>query len=346
MCFKLNNPVKSLIAIILLLPLSVIIASEVNIYTSRHYDSDNSLYEDFTKTTGIKVNIITGKGEALIERIKSEGRNSTADIFFTADAGNLWKLQKDGHFRSITSKGIIDTIPKNLRGPRNEWVGIAKRARVIFYHPERVSSDEVKNLSYEDLSNEVWKERIVIRSSNNIYNQSLVASLISNLGIEQTEKWAKGLVSNFARKPQGNDRSQILAVANGEADIAIANSYYYGLMLSGSVGQDQQNAAKKVKMLFPNQNNRGTHVNISGAGILKSSKNQRNAEIFLEFLISPKVQKHIVNNTFEYPIIDEISPSPFISQFGISFVQDQTPASDFGKFNSDSIKLMDRAGWK
>ena len=143
MCFKLNNPVKSLIAIILLLPLSVIIASEVNIYTSRHYDSDNSLYEDFTKTTGIKVNIITGKGEALIERIKSEGRNSTADIFFTADAGNLWKLQKDGHFRSITSKGIIDTIPKNLRGPRNEWVGIAKRARVIFYHPERVSSDEV-----------------------------------------------------------------------------------------------------------------------------------------------------------------------------------------------------------
>ena len=208
------------------------------------------------------------------------------------------------------------------------------------------SSDEVKNLSYEDLSNEVWKERIVIRSSNNIYNQSLVASLISNLGIEQTEKWAKGLVSNFARKPQGNDRSQILAVANGEADIAIANSYYYGLMLSGSVGQDQQNAAKKVKMLFPNQNNRGTHVNISGAGILKFSKNQKNAEVFLEFLLSPEVQEHIVNNTFEYPIIDEISPSPFISQFGISFLQDQTPASDFGKFNSDSIKLMDRAGWK
>ena len=157
---------------------------------------------------------------------------------------------------------------------------------------------------------------------------------------------AKGFVSNFARKPQGNDRSQILAVANGEADIAIANSYYYGLMLSGSAGQDQEDAAKKVKMLFPNQNNRGTHVNISGAGILKFSKNQKNAEVFLEFLLSPKVQEHIVNNTFEYPIIDKISPSPFISQFGISFLQDQTPASDFGKFNSDSIKLMDRAGWK
>lgn len=333
-------------AISLLFSLSEILASEVNIYTSRHYDSDNFLYEDFKKTTGIKVNIISGKGEALIERIKSEGKNSAADIFFTADAGNLWKLQKDGHFRSIKSERIINAIPSNLRGPKNEWVGIAKRARVIFYHPERVSSDEVNNLSYEDLSSENWKGRIAVRSSNNIYNQSLVASLISNLGIEQTEKWAKGFVSNFARKPQGNDRSQILAVANGEADIAIANSYYYGLMLSGSAGQDQEDAAKKVKMLFPNQNNRGTHVNISGAGILKFSKNQKNAEVFLEFLLSPKVQEHIVNNTFEYPIIDKISPSPFISQFGISFLQDQTPASDFGKFNSDSIKLMDRAGWK
>jgi len=333
-------------AISLLFSLSEILASEVNIYTSRHYDSDNFLYEDFTKTTGIKVNIISGKGEALIERIKSEGKNSAADIFFTADAGNLWKLEKDGHFRSIKSERIINAIPSNLRGPKNEWVGIAKRARVIFYHPERVSSDEVNNLSYEDLSSENWKGRIAVRSSNNIYNQSLVASLISNLGIEQTEKWAKGFVSNFARKPQGNDRSQILAVANGEADIAIANSYYYGLMLSGSAGQDQEDAAKKVKMLFPNQNNRGTHVNISGAGILKFSKNQKNAEVFLEFLLSPKVQEHIVNNTFEYPIIDKISPSPFISQFGISFLQDQTPASDFGKFNSDSIKLMDRAGWK
>ena len=333
-------------AISLLFSLSEILASEVNIYTSRHYDSDNFLYEDFTKTTGIKVNIISGKGEALIERIKSEGKNSAADIFFTADAGNLWKLEKDGHFRSIKSERIINAIPSNLRGPKNEWVGIAKRARVIFYHPERVSFNEVNNLSYEDLSSENWKGRIAVRSSNNIYNQSLVASLISNLGIEQTEKWAKGFVSNFARKPQGNDRSQILAVANGEADIAIANSYYYGLMLSGSAGQDQEDAAKKVKMLFPNQNNRGTHVNISGAGILKFSKNQKNAEVFLEFLLSPKVQEHIVNNTFEYPIIDKISPSPFISQFGISFLQDQTPASDFGKFNSDSIKLMDRAGWK
>lgn len=333
-------------AISLLFSLSEILASEVNIYTSRHYDSDNFLYEDFTKTTGIKVNIISGKGEALIERIKSEGKNSAADIFFTADAGNLWKLQKDGHFRSIKSERIINAIPSNLRGPKNEWVGIAKRARVIFYHPERVSFNEVNNLSYEDLSSENWKGRIAVRSSNNIYNQSLVASLISNLGIEQTEKWAKSFVSNFARKPQGNDRSQILAVANGEADIAIANSYYYGLMLSGSAGQDQEDAAKKVKMLFPNQNNRGTHVNISGAGILKFSKNQKNAEVFLEFLLSPKVQEHIVNNTFEYPIIDKISPSPFISQFGISFLQDQTPASDFGKFNSDSIKLMDRAGWK
>ena len=170
--------------------------------------------------------------------------------------------------------------------------------------------------------------------------------MISNIGIKKTEEWAKGLVTNFARKPQGNDRSQIMAVAYGEADVAIANTYYYGLMLSGTAGTDQLNAAKKVKMLFPNQDNRGTHVNISGAGILKYSKNSKSAEIFLEFLLSTDVQKHIVNNTFEYPVIDKVSPSSFISQFGTSFIQDQTPASNFGKYNSEAINLMDRVGWK
>ena len=346
MNLKKKNSVKNLAALTLLLFVQNVFSEEVNVYTSRHYDSDDLIYKNFTEATGIKVNIISGKGEALIERIKSEGENTSADIFFTADAGNLWKLQKDGFFKRISSNIILESVPRNLRGPNNEWVGIAKRARVIFFNPERVDSDEISNLSYEDLSNDIWTNRIVIRSSNNIYNQSLVASLISNIGIKKTEEWAKGLVTNFARKPQGNDRSQIMAVANGEADIAIANTYYYGLMLSGKAGTDQLNAAKKVKMLFPNQDNRGTHVNISGSGILKYSKNPKNAEIFLEFLLSTDVQKHIVNNTFEYPVIDKVSPSSFISQFGTSFIQDQTPASNFGKYNSEAIKLMDRVGWK
>ena len=321
-------------------------ANEVNVYTSRHYDSDDALYEKFKNNTGIKVNIISGKGDALMERLKSEANNSPADIFLTTDAGNLWKIQKEGLFLSINSENIKSIVPSNFRGPGDEWIAIAKRARVIFYNPNNVSSQEIENLSYEDLSASKWKGRIVIRSSGNIYNQSLVASLISNHGIEATEEWAKGLVSNLARKPQGNDRAQIIAVANGEADIAVANSYYYGAMLSGSKGEEQETAAKKVRMHFPNQDNRGTHVNISGAGILKSAPNKDNALTFLEFLLSEQAQEHIVNNTFEYPVLDTVSPSSYISQFGTDFVEDQTSAGDFGKYNPDAIRLMDRAGWQ
>ena len=227
-------------------------ANEVNVYTSRHYDSDPGLYQEFTNETGVKVNIISGKGSALLERIKAEGKNSPADIFFTVDAGNLWKVQKENLLQSITSTKVLDSVPDNLKGPDNQWTAIAKRARAIFYNPLMVEETEINNLNYEDLADSKWKNRIVIRSSNNMYNQSLVASLIANLGETQTESWAKKLVSNFARKPQGNDRSQIMAVANGEADIAIANSYYIGIMLSGSAGEEQLNAAKKVKMLFLN----------------------------------------------------------------------------------------------
>ena len=320
--------------------------NEVNIYTSRHYDSDDALYEEFRKETGIKVNIISGKGSALLERIKSEGQNSPADIFFTVDAGNLWKVQKENLFQEIKSKKVISTVPRNLRGPNNEWTAIAKRARVIFYNPNNVSAKEIKDLTYEDLAREEWKNRIVIRSSSNMYNQSLVASLIANHGIKQTESWAKKLVNNLARKPQGNDRSQIIAVSNGEADIAVANSYYIGIMLSGSAGKEQFEAAKKVKMHFPNQTDRGVHVNISGAGILKNAPNPDNANRFLEFLLSKRVQKYMVDLSFEYPIVEGVLPSPEIASFGLNFKEDDTAVKRFGELNPDAIRLMDRSGWK
>ena len=276
--------------------INLVTADEVNVYTSRHYDSDDALYEEFTEETGIKVNIISGKGSALLQRLKAEGKNSPADIFFTVDAGNLWKVQKEGLFQSIQSEKVLTEVPENLRGPNDEWTAIAKRARVIFYNPENISDELVENFNYEDLADQKWNKRIVIRSSNNMYNQSLVASLIENIGEKATEKWAKKLVGNFARKPQGNDRSQIIAVANGEADLAIANSYYIGIMLSGSAGQEQLEAAKKVKMIFPNQENRGAHINISGAGILKNAPNKDNANSFIEFLIS-KIQQNIVKSS-------------------------------------------------
>lgn len=318
---------------------------EVNIYTSRHYDADNLLYEQFTKKTGIKVNIISGKGSALIERLKAEGINSPGDVFFTVDAGNLANFQKQGFLQSIQSEIIKQSVPVELRGENDEWVAVAKRARVIFYNPELVSEGEIKDINYEDLASDVWKNGIAIRSSSNMYNQSLVSSLISNLGIDETEKWAKGLVSNFARKPQGNDRSQIMAVANKEASIAIANTYYIGIMLSGKGGKEQLNAAQKVKIAFPNQNNRGTHINVSGGGVLKHSPNRENAEKFLEFLLSEEAQVHIVNNTFEYPVLESVKPHPIIESFG-DFKMDKTSIADFGKYNPEAVKLMDRVSWQ
>lgn len=318
---------------------------EVNIYTSRHYDADNLLYEQFTKKTGIKVNIISGKGSALIERLKAEGINSPGDVFFTVDAGNLANFQKQGFLQSIQSEIIKQSVPVELRGENDEWVAVAKRARVIFYNPELVSEGEIKDINYEDLASDVWKNGVAIRSSSNMYNQSLVSSLISNLGIDETEKWAKGLVSNFARKPQGNDRSQIMAVANKEASIAIANTYYIGIMLSGKGGKEQLNAAQKVKIAFPNQNNRGAHINVSGGGVLKHSPNRENAEKFLEFLLSEEAQVHIVNNTFEYPVLESVKPHPIIESFG-DFKMDKTSIADFGKYNPEAVKLMDRVSWQ
>jgi len=338
--FQLNKLVT-----LIFLSAHFLYGNEVNIYTSRHYEADNELYEMFTAKTGISVNIISGSGNALMERLKAEGSNSPGDIFFTVDAGNLSRFQKEGFLQEIISEKVNNIVPKELRGPNNEWIAVAKRARVIFYNPESVSEEEIKNISYESLAESKWRNRVVIRSSSNMYNQSLVASLISAYGIEETERWAKNLVNNFFRVPQGNDRAQILAVANGLADIAVANTYYYGIMLSGRGGPVQLEAARKVKIIFPNQSNRGSHVNISGGGILKFSPNKMNAVKFLEFLLTEEAQKHIVNNTFEYPVLDGVKAHPLIEQFG-KFKEDQISVAKFGELNPEAVRLMDRAGWK
>ena len=334
------------IAVITFVTVGSSFANEVNLYTSRHYDSDDALYQKFTNDTGIKVNVISGKGKALMERLASEGVNSPADVFITVDAGNLWKVQKDEMFQSITSDTINSIVPENLRGPNNEWVGIAKRSRVIYYNPVNVSAEDMEGLTYEDLSDPKWKGRVAIRSSGNMYNQSLVASLIANNGIDATEKWAHRFVGNFARKPEGNDRAQIMAVANGEADVAVANSYYIGLMLSGKKGEEQQAAARKVELHFPGQDGRGAHINVSGAGLMKNAPNANNAVKFIEFLLSEEAQSHIVNNTYEFPMLEGVAPSDLIAQFGSGFKEDQTSVASYGEFNPEAVKLMDRVGWQ
>jgi iron(III) transport system substrate-binding protein len=320
-----------------------VFANEVNVFTSRHYESDIELYKKFTEQTGIKVNVISGEDGALQKRIKEEDKDSKADLYITADAGKLGTFEAEGLFQTGANSNLIKSVvPEQLR--TEYWVGIAKRARVIFYDPTRTTPDP--NLSYEDLSVPEFKGKIVIRQSNSVYNQSLVASLIENDGLEETKIWVKEFVNNFARPAKGNDRSQILAVAAGEADYAIANTYYIALMLSGEKGSEQEVAARKVKILFPNQKGRGTHMNISGAGILKYAPNKDNAVKLLEFLVTPEAQKHIVNNTFEYPIIDGVEPSPLISQFGLDFKQDlETNVSTFAKRQAEALRIMTEAGW-
>ena len=335
-----------LIAYFAIFVFSISQSNEVNIFSPRHYDSDVQLYEKFTNKTGIKVNVISGKSGALEKRIIEEGSDSKADLYITADAGRLGAFDAKGMLQSgLNTSAIKAAVPNNFR--TSKWTGIAKRARIIYFAPERVTGAELADLTYESLADPKWKGRIAIRASNNIYNQSLVASLVNNNGKVAAEEWAKGMVSNMSRSPKGNDRAQILAVAAGEADLAVANTYYLALMLSGKKGPEQQAAAKKVKPYFPNQNDRGTHMNISGAGLVKGAPNKANAIKLVEFLLSEEAQKHIVNNTFEYPMIAGVLPHPLVVNMGLDFKQDfKTKVVNFGKKQADALEVMTAAGWK
>ena len=335
-----------IISILFVFISSFALANEVNVFSARHYDSDIQLYEKFTAKTGIKVNVVSGKSKALEKRIIEEGTESKADLYITADAGRLGAFKAKGMLQGgLKSVAITSAVPKNFRTAH--WVGIAKRARIVYFAPERVSGAELAGLTYESLADPKWKGRLVIRKSNNIYNQSLVASLVKNNGKAAAGAWAKGVVSNMARTPKGNDRAQIMAVAAGEADIAVANTYYLALMLSGKKGAEQQEAAKKVKPFFPNQDGRGTHMNISGAGLVKGAPNKENAIKLVEFLLSQEAQEHIVNNTFEYPMISGVSPHPLVVAMGLDFKQDlKTKVVNYGKKQADALEIMLAAGWK
>ena len=333
--------------IISLFASSIVMANEVNIFNARHYKADGELYSKFTNMTGIKVNLINGKSGALEKRILSEGADSSADLYITADAGRCGAMDAKGALQSgLTSAAIKDAVPKTFR--TNKWVGIAKRARIIYYSPERVTGAELSGMTYEGLADPKWKGRLVIRKSSNIYNKSLVASLIKNNGKKATSEWAEGVVSNMARTPTGNDRAQIMAVAAGEADIAVANTYYLALMLSGKKGAEQQEAAKKVKAFFPNQNDRGTHMNVSCAALVKGAPNKANAVKLVEFLLTPQSQEHFTNNTFEFPMIDGVSPSPLVvNNLGLDFKQDmKTKLASYGKNQAAAVEVMTAAGWK
>ena len=313
------------------------IGGQVNIYSSRHYNTDDELYDGFTEQTGIKVNLIEGKADELIERIKSEGANSPADILITVDAGRLWRAAEAEIFAPVESEALAQNIPANLRDPNNLWFGYSKRPRVIMYNKDKVDSSQL--LTYEDLADPKWKGKVLVRSSSNIYNQSLVGGMIEEKGEEATAEWIKGLVGNLSRPPQSNDTGNIEAVAAGEGDITIANTYYLARY------EDNPEIFDKIGVVFPNQEDRGAHVNISGAGVLKNAPHKEQAIAFLEYLATPKAQEFFALGNNEYPVVEGTPLNPVVEGFG-EFKEDTTNVAAYGKNNADAVKIMDRSGWK
>lgn len=314
----------------------------VNLYSSRHYDTDDALYQGFAEVTGIRVNLVEAEADQLIERIKSEGNNSPADILMTVDAGRLWRAEQEDIFQPVSSATLDAAIPENLRHPNGLWYGFTQRARVIMYHKDRVNPSDLS--TYEDLVDPKWRGKILIRSSSNIYNQSLTGALLHHLGAEATEEWARGLVANFARQPEGGDTPQIQAVAAGVGDLAISNTYYL-LRLLNSDNPDDRAVASQIGIFFPNQRDRGTHVNISGGGVLKTAPNAEAGVQFLEYLASPAAQTIFAAGNYEYPVIEGATIDPSLAAFG-TFTADSLSAQIFGQNNAEALQIMDRAGWR
>ncbi|MFM7471277.1 MAG: Fe(3+) ABC transporter substrate-binding protein [Nodosilinea sp.] len=314
----------------------------LNLYSSRHYDTDQSLYEGFRQATGIQVNLVEAEADQLIERIKNEGRNSPADLFMTVDAGRLWRAEQEGLFQPMVSARLTQAVPANLRHPQGLWFGLTKRARVIIYNKSVVKPADLS--TYEDLASPKWKGRILVRSSTNVYNQSLVGSLIAAHGAAATETWARGLVANFARDPEGGDIDQIKAAAAGLGDIAIANTYYLARLLKSPKQEDRQ-VAQAMGVFFPNQGDRGTHINISGAGVVKTAPHPQAALKFLEYLVSPAAQRIFAQGNNEYPVVAGVGMDSVVAGFG-TFKADPLNAAVFGRNNPEALRITDRAGWK
>mgnify|MGYP003665735933 FL=1 len=317
-------------------------AKAVNVYSARQEALIKPMLDRFTEETGIEVNLITGDGDALLTRLRSEGRNSPADVLLTVDAGRLYRAKEAGVLQPIQSDYLVENIPANLRNSEGYWYGLSVRARVIAYAKDRINPEELS--TYEALTDEQWRGRICVRSSGNIYNQSLVASMISTQGEAATEAWAEGLVANFARPPQGGDRDQIKALATGQCDLALVNSYYYGAMLQ-SDDEEERAAAGAVAVFFPNQDGRGTHINVSGAGVTQSASNIAEATALIEFLAGPEAQSWYAEANNEYPASKGIEPSPLLESWG-DFKADSVDVTELGRLNAQAVMAMDRANWK
>ncbi len=316
--------------------------SELNLYTHRHYDTDKEIFKAFEEKTGITVNVIKASADELIQKMEEEGNQSPADVLITVDAGRLVRANQKGLLQPVESQILENTVPANLRAEDNTWFALTKRARVIVYDKDKVKPADLS--TYEALTDKKWNGKLLIRSSSNIYNQSLMASIIANNGEEAAKKWAEGIVANLGRDPQGNDRDQVKGIVAGDGQIAVVNTYYLGKLLNSEDAAEVK-AGNAVKVFFPNQENRGTHINVSGAGVAKYAPNKENAIKFLEYLVSKDVQGKFSSANYEYPVNAAASISELLQSWG-EFKEDKLPLSKLGELNKDAVKTFDAASWK
>ncbi len=330
-----------LTATLIALALPAFAEGEVNLYSSRHYDTDERLYSEFEEKTGITINRIEAKASALSERIKAEGKNSPADVFITADVGRIWRAEQEGLLQPVTSELLNEVIPEHLRDPGNHWFGFSQRARMIFYAKDRVPEPPT---TYEELADPKYKGLICARSSSNIYMQSLLASIVAHHGVEEATEWAQGLKDNLARQPQGGDTDQLRGLVSGECDIAIANSYYFSRALRRDV-RGLSADVESIGWIFPNQETRGAHVNISAAGITKHAPNRSNALKFLEYLASKSAQEYFSSGNDEYPVVAEARLSESVEKLG-EFKTDTLSLRELGTHQREAQKIYDRVDYQ
>jgi iron(III) transport system substrate-binding protein len=317
-------------------------SATLSLYSARHYNTDEALYGNFADMTGVKINRIDAEPDPLVERLRAEGDKSPCDVFITTDAGRIERARQMGLLQAISSPALTAAVPAHLRDPDGTWFGFSKRARVILYNKEKVKPADAP--TYESLADPQWKGRLLTRTSGHIYNQSLTGSILAALGPEKTEAWARGVAANLARAPRGGDTDQIKAVAAGEADICLANTYYYVNLLRSKKPEDRA-IAEKVGVVFPNQADRGTHVNISGGAVARHAPNREAAVKFLEYLVSVPAQRYFAEGNSEYPVASGVEFSAELKSLG-TFKEDQLNARVYAQNNAEALKIMDRAGWK
>lgn len=315
----------------------------LNLYSARHYKTDEALYGNFADLTGIKINRVDAEPDPLIQRLRTEGDKSPCDVFITVDAGRIERAREMGLLQATDSPVLAKAIPAHLRDPDNTWFGFSKRARIFVFNKEKMQAATGPQ-TYEDLADPKWKGKVLIRSSGNIYNQSLTGSVLAADGPEKTEAWAKGVAANLARPPRGGDTDQIKAAAAGEGDVAVVNTYYFVNLMRSTKPEDKELVAK-LGVIFPNQANRGTHVNLSAGGVARHAPNKQAAVKFLEYLVSPPAQKYFADGNSEYPVVASVELSPELKSLG-TFKEDQLNARVFAQNNAEALKIMDRAGWK